>query len=965
MAFKKLTTEEIKYSDYENLIGMSFNKNEGKLLSEHDKTSEISGKEFSKKEKNAVISFSRMKILRFDLNNKILDLKEEDFLSIQNTSESDKIWNVKLQLEEISQEFIINELNANEKWERSLGKQDDETENHLEIFEKVSKVKYIDNIKEDSQYFIEADKENIFYFSIFLKNKSNNVLFDIKFNKKIPKTIIKVIEAQSMKGTTNHSLKLISWNIERLNPGEIANLQFKIVLRPKPVNSGVIHVEFGIELDKTQLHKVKNWKASAKIAQFVDINEQDENPGKWDCSLRFLNRSDYSLKINQIKLFESKLNEKEEIFSSTSGEVIKPYEEKILFQKTISSKVSPVLSTTVNYAPQFIILEENNCQIAVNDTRMEILNIIAQKEFLSEAIKSFKISEFDARISLQNLSSIPINHLIFEEFLPSDFSVKDFSKIKIEIDNHTLDLGKIKSKIYTPSGEEDIDLLTNKIIELEESILNMKKEGSDLINKSRFIKSKITQTSTAEQSNQQEKILNSLEDVQIKIKDFKGEIKTLQGSIREKEETLEEQSTILSLLQDHKKIAEEIEELSKKLIKNEKVLSTNQKKMKKLRKGLENVNKDIKSNTLSEKVAILIKNKETLEKKINDNEDDYQQQMEKVDDLKKNINEKEQSIENATLKQIKSKIENTENQKLKIIGEISDEGVQKENLEEKLENFKLLLENSQSDFRKLEDEKETFQKTLNELSFAKDQYSKLKNAYIEANDDYIRLKNQKAEILEKENQTFSKAQIFDQIYKEFKENSLKNNENIYINTFTLDTGNLMILYITNLKKIFKNVVQEKTLSLTYPITASRPRNDKEYLFETSIYYASDPVKNIQKYEIPQHLIPKLDIYHERKKLTLGKIVDSYTETGKFQVTLLIRNQGSNLIEKLQIINNMPISSEISNSFYKFTENKLNDEIKEVIWKLDKIRPYEEMEISYLVDLGQENYDLNDYEMKII
>jgi hypothetical protein len=91
-------------------------------------------------------------------------------------------------------------------------------------------------------------------------------------------------------------------------------------------------------------------------------------------------------------------------------------------------------------------------------------------------------------------------------------------------------------------------------------------------------------------------------------------------------------------------------------------------------------------------------------------------------------------------------------------------------------------------------------------------------------------------------------------------------------------------------------------------------------------------------------------------------VDNYDEKGLFELTLLVRNKGTKIIENLQIIDYLPKDAEISNAFYNYSEISGKNGKKKIIWKLEKINPLEEVEISYLVNLKQNSFDLNDFEL---
>ncbi len=54
-------------------------------------------------------------------------------------------------------------------------------------------------------------------------------------------------------------------------------------------------------------------------------------------------------------------------------------------------------------------------------------------------------------------------------------------------------------------------------------------------------------------------------------------------------------------------------------------------------------------------------------------------------------------------------------------------------------------------------------------------------------------------------------------------------------------------------------------------------------------------------------------------------------------------------------------AEIFNAFYEY-EEKIEDEIKQIIWHIDRLGAYQELEIDYIVDLHGQVSDLSEFEM---
>ena len=116
---------------------------------------------------------------------------------------------------------------------------------------------------------------------------------------------------------------------------------------------------------------------------------------------------------------------------------------------------------------------------------------------------------------------------------------------------------------------------------------------------------------------------------------------------------------------------------------------------------------------------------------------------------------------------------------------------------------------------------------------------------------------------------------------------------------------MIFIQLNNLSAFFKSVDPQDTLEVSYTISTEHPRNNVDYHFSTTIYYKSENVQKVEKYEIPKFSQPKLGIIHNRQKLSLGKLVEPIQNAGKFAITLLLKNSGNITIENLQISDSIP------------------------------------------------------------
>jgi uncharacterized repeat protein (TIGR01451 family) len=168
----------------------------------------------------------------------------------------------------------------------------------------------------------------------------------------------------------------------------------------------------------------------------------------------------------------------------------------------------------------------------------------------------------------------------------------------------------------------------------------------------------------------------------------------------------------------------------------------------------------------------------------------------------------------------------------------------------------------------------------------------------------------------------------------------------------------LFIQIHNIPSLLDEFGSEQVLSLKYEINAVLPKKDKEYNFPSTLLINFNGSNNNKKYILPQDNLPKLNVIHNRRKISLGKIVDNYDEANKFIITLLVRNTSNTAIENLEIIDTLPKSVDIFNAGMSYVEKLSKDNFKQILFKVEYLGPFQSIEISYLIDTKGIPVDLN-------
>ncbi len=999
MSFKKVTQEEIRFAMYENLIGMPMDQ---KILSrevkaQHDRDFSYFGE---KNGKTLLIICQRAENKTTDTQSITKDFRQEDSLTIKNTGEADKLWNLGMQLTNFTKDFFINELLPNEEWSFNLGDSTLEKAQNLELIEKVSKSEYISDKLGKSDLFIQNNKINTFYFSIFLTNKSLFTITDVFLVKNLPPTNLELLEAISFTGKVGKFKKRINWTIDQIYPNETIILNFKVNLRPRSTNTGKIHTQYRVQIkDDESFYSVKKFSSSLNATSLIEVKEDEDFPANWNCTLSLENRTEFLLDINSIKLFQNQGTKRNILYSSDSVETIDKEKEKILFKTVITSKSHPYIMKEVKYAPQYKMLIDYACNLYIDDDKMDLLEVSAEKKFSVEEIKPQDRVPFNVSLVLRNYSSLPVNHLLVKEALPKGFIVDNLGEVSFSNGINTVFLKNYHQDLISENTKEKYEELTEKIADSEKKFKEFSKKSGDLTTKiielEKVIERSDVDSSELEMKNKLTELTNQIEKSTLQLEEIDNKMEELNSDLINKENFYNESKEKIEELEKIEQKIIDREKLSEEKSRNSEQLSDVQNKLKDLKKGLKDV-----SSKLNKSNKILIENQELADnltkKEDPESINQLKQVKNEIKDLVKEISvikvEKENqefSIKtlNTNEKKVKKQIKSIQ-QKIKKLS--IPKKIDVSNLKVDILELKKIIESNATEIVTIKNNIETcrsdsssitkiiennnssseeikikisdllknqtiLEETLKENDETKEDIEQLDNLYSEQ-----LLQKSRMELLL--NTTMGDKHLFQRFYSEFEENI--NSEEITFDAITTSSYSgekMLIIIVNNIEKLFPGQNND-VLTVNYSIFAFQPKR-LEYKFSSSLFYDTKPSRAIQEYKILDDSLPKLKILETTKNISMGKTIEEVPGTNKFRITLLVKNYGAKVIKGLEIIDLLPKTAVISNEFYRYEENILNDEKKEVVWHIEKIMANEDIEIFYILELDEaDTHDITEYEL---
>jgi predicted nucleic acid-binding Zn-ribbon protein len=959
----------------ENLIGLPYiNEAEksagkgksGRIQETNDQNALL--KQAEKVGRAIQIFFRKNYFLQSNLEGRILKGRSDDSLIIRNVSSRDKIWNLKLALRDVAKNVFINEIAPNQEWTQLIKENNEECSTQLKIIEKINRKGYISDLNLKSQLYLERNGDNAIYFTEFIENQSKYHLKSVMLTKNLPKGIQELVEVTNSIGFVDKNTNRIIWTCDDLKPGEKVLLKFKIILLPRPTTTGTVNVQYRIDTGAEQTFVIDSFDASAKVAEFVHINEEDKRPGFWNVSVTLLNRSDYKINISALNLLEKSDDGLKEITAQDFDKLyLQPFEEKTIYTTIIESKERPQIIKKIIYQPAKEIINDQSANLIIDEDSIDVLDIKAEKTFSVTELQSYEKSEFEEKFVLENNSTLPINHLLLKESFPKEFLPTALENLVIEINNTTMKYQDYLTKMNIKTREQELeDLKLNlttiekeymelrqKIVHLQEDIdSNIEKykqqkpeeitqDFSGLQKEIASLNEKIAQMNDviAKKDENISKLNKEKDNSQKNLKRYE-DLTTIKKDLNDLNSKLEKGENKKKELQNKASAAEErikaLENDSQKPDLDEAMKTSISDKMKEIQTEIANIAKEITQIDSDQKILHIEIGKKNTQ--LGDKKDASIPDLEKeIHDITAKINALSQNITSEV--EIVSQDKKSRDEKKNYL----------ENLLQKEKNLNQIISSGNALKDQIKREKEELKESLETLKKKKQ--------------EYLNSKQQRDRLAMYVNNKFSGDKIFKELYQKFDTNIQSNQTHFEVVMFEDNEKlNWLFVVLNHIDNIIGAVNPRDKIGIRFSVCAQRPGHDQEYKFPNLAYYDTSPAKSIQKYEIAENFLPKVDIVHKRHKISLGKIVDHYNEKGKFQVTLLIRNNGDQPVEHLELIDNLPQESSIENTAFEFTENNLGAGKKEILWKVPRINPHEEIELTYLLDLHEADYDIHAHEI---
>ena len=347
-------------------------------------------------------------------------------LSINNVSEQNRIWNVRVLLDDTRgrttfEEDVLHagEIDAGSQWRTEYGIEIDAPVLTLtEVYDTCSTVE-----SEKPHWAYAFGKENPVRITITVKNECDGQIDDIAVTKWIPPELDNVVIESMESGNANYDPenRQVVWNDFIVYPGESSTLVITAtatVEDSSPKDAGKILVTYRAE---GQQRSVLAPDMTALTDFLTGIDTAETEPNQWECTLECSNESDLMVRLDRAEAYVEPEGggEKVKMIDEAPALEMEPNAEwSKMFE--IESKSPPRCTHDVVYTPMRTVTKRVLGTIEKVPQTIPVYQIDHMKEFDPPSVASFDKTPVEVTVEVKNVGSARLNEVTVEDHLPDD-----------------------------------------------------------------------------------------------------------------------------------------------------------------------------------------------------------------------------------------------------------------------------------------------------------------------------------------------------------------------------------------------------------------------------------------------------------------------------------------------------------------------------------------------------------------
>jgi hypothetical protein len=387
-----------------------------------------------------IVDITENEKVHLNTNSELVDVVGNGKLIIKNPSKKSRLWNLNCDLKELvnttieTRDIDVGILNPMQDYSQEYEIQNLKKSSLLatEIFDTNTK-----NNNQVNDTFL-LNYENKCSLKIILENPLDITISNIKVNRNIPPFFQDIEVLTPSNGNAGlleeAGSKFITWNIISLETKQKVELQVMCTVNPNETETKSLG-----ELNITYL--INNYKLTLinpEVRGLTDSmsgidRDEGSQPGIWDCSVEFINESEFQIRLEDVKVSHKIPTGTEIVVSQTPGRLLNP-EQSWDFGFKIEAKDVPELTSTIDFTPLYVVITRVIGEINKNSTVYDVLSAKIEKDINPIEVDAYANTDMQISNKILNDGTQNIEELILVDEIPADFIPPSLNDLKIEIE---------------------------------------------------------------------------------------------------------------------------------------------------------------------------------------------------------------------------------------------------------------------------------------------------------------------------------------------------------------------------------------------------------------------------------------------------------------------------------------------------------------------------------------------------
>ena len=420
-----------------------------------------------------IVDITDNEIAYLDGSSNLKEIKGNGRLLIKNPSQKSRLWNLNCDLKEIVKtSFNSRELNVGILDPTQEFVSDYELRNlkapTLKI-EETFDTDISDREKINNTFLFQNDNKCL--LKIILENPNNLPILEIKVFREIPEIFHEIEIKNPTKGDSNIKdevgRKSLTWEITSLNGHEKAELEIFLTVNMKTLTEqelGSLKVTYLV--NNYQLSMVNPEVRGLTDSMSGVETEEGAIPGLWNCSVEFINESEFQLRVEDVRVSHKIITGSETVVSQTPDKILNPGDAWD-FNFQVESRDVPELNSKIGFTPLYLVISRVVGEIIKESTVYSVLSATINKNITPPEVDAYANTDLTVVDTILNDGSSPIEKIIISDEIPVDFIPPSIGEITIMLDDLVIsEREKFIQKIIVDPNDQDFSKNHQICIEL-------------------------------------------------------------------------------------------------------------------------------------------------------------------------------------------------------------------------------------------------------------------------------------------------------------------------------------------------------------------------------------------------------------------------------------------------------------------------------------------------------------------